>query len=146
MSAFPEYYRPKLDFYQTESGIKLVKGTFERELAKELSLLRVSAPRFLVTGTGLQDDLAGTQVPVGFRTKVTDKQVEMVHSLAKWKRYTLGRYRCKQGTGIYADMDAVRKDEDVDETHSVYVDQWDWERVMSEKERNLDFLEKVVLK
>src|SRR3989338_7252250 len=105
MSAFPEYYRPKLDFYQTEKAIRLVKDTFERELAKELSLLRVSAPRFLVTGTGLQDDLAGTQVPVGFKTKVADKQVEMVHSLAKWKRQTLGKYGFGEGTGICTDMD-----------------------------------------
>lgn len=146
MSAFPEGYKSKLDFYQTEKAIKLVKDTFERELAKELSLLRVSAPRFLVTGTGLQDDLAGTQVPVGFKTKVTDKPVEMVHSLAKWKRHTLGKHGFREGTGIYTDMDAVRKDEDVDETHSLYVDQWDWERVMSDKDRNLDFLERTVLK
>ena len=146
MSVFPEGYKSKLDFYQTEKAIKLVKDTFERELAKELSLLRVSAPRFLVTGTGLQDDLAGTQVPVGFKTKVADKQVEMVHSLAKWKRHTLGKYGFGEGTGICTDMDAVRKDEDVDETHSLYVDQWDWERVMSDSDRNLDFLESVVLK
>src|SRR3989344_4714817 len=146
MSAFPEYYRPKLDFVQTEKGIKLVKDTFETELAKELSLLRVSAPRFLKVGKGLQDDLSGTQVLVAFKTKFTPEIVEVVHSLAKWKRYCLWRYKFKQGTGLYTDMDAIRKDEDVDEIHSIYVDQGDWERVIYKEERDLKFLRIIVKK
>ncbi len=142
----PEDYKPKLDFFETEKGIKIVKDTFERKLAEKLNLLRVSAPRFLITGTGLQDDLAGTQVPVRFKTKVSDKHIELVHSLAKWKRYALWKYGFKQGTGLYTDMDAIRKDEDISPIHSIYVDQWDWERVMSKDERNLDFLKDVVRK
>ena len=141
----PEAYKPKLDFFQTEKAIKLVKDTFERKLAEKLSLIRVTAPRFLKTGTGLQDDLAGTQVPVGFKTSF-DVPVELVHSLAKWKRHTLGKHGLALGTGIYADMDAIRKDEEVDDIHSIYVDQWDWESVISRDERSLEFLKKVVEK
>jgi aspartate--ammonia ligase len=142
----PEGYKPKLDFFATEKAIKLVKDTFERKLAEKLSLLRVSAPRFLIVGTGLQDDLAGTQVPVRFKTKVSDKHIEVVHSLAKWKRYALGKYRFKQGTGLYTDMDAIRKDEDISPIHSIYVDQWDWERIVSKQERTLAFLKQIVRK
>jgi aspartate--ammonia ligase len=140
----PADYAPKLDFFQTEKGIKLVKDTFERRLAEHLHLTRVSAPRFLITGTGLQDDLAGTQVAVGFKTKFAESLVEVVHSLAKWKRHALGKYGFQHGTGLYTDMDAIRKDEDVDHTHSIYVDQWDWERIMSKEERSLDFLKYIV--
>jgi aspartate--ammonia ligase len=134
----------KLDFFETERGIKFIKDVFEKKLAKKLSLLRVSAPRFLLTGTGLQDDLAGTQAPVSFKSKFSDKEIEIVHSLAKWKRYALGKYGFKKGSGLYTDMDAIRKDEDVDETHSIYVDQWDWERVIGKEERTLVFLKRVV--
>ena len=146
MSLLPEDYQPKLDFYQTGRGIKLVKDTFEKKLAKQLSLLRVSAPKFLIVGQGLQDDLAGTQIPVSFKTKFTDKPIEVVHSLAKWKRHILGKYGFKHGQGLYTDMDAIRKDEEVDATHSIYVDQWDWERVISEQERSIPFLKKIVKK
>jgi len=142
----PNDYQPCLDFFQTEKAIKLVKDTFEHQLAEKLSLLRVTAPRFLAVGQGLQDDLAGTQIPVSFNTKFTDKRIEVVHSLAKWKRYTLGRYHFKQSQGIYTDMDAIRKDEEVDEIHSIYVDQWDWERVISPTERTIDFLKQIVTK
>jgi len=142
----PHGYKPKLDFFETEKGIKLVKDTFERKLAGKLNLLRVSAPRFLITGTGLQDDLAGTQTPVSFKTKASDRHVEMVHSLAKWKRYALWKYGFKHGTGLYTDMDAIRKDEDISPIHSIYVDQWDWERVISKEERTLDFLKMIVKK
>ncbi len=134
------------DFIETQKGIKLVKDVFERKLSEKLSLLRVTAPRFLVTGTGLQDDLAGTQVPVSFRAKFTDKEIEVVHSLAKWKRHTLGKYGFPKGTGLYTDMDAIRKDEDVSEIHSIYVDQWDWELVIGPEERTLSFLKGVVRK
>jgi aspartate--ammonia ligase len=139
-------YESTLDFFETEKGIKLVKDTFERKLAEKLDLIRVTAPRFLVTGTGLQDDLAGTQVPVSFKTKFHKEVVEVVHSLAKWKRFTLGKYGFKSGTGLYTDMDAIRKDEDVDDIHSVYVDQWDWERVLTKEERSLKFLKEIVRK
>ncbi|MBI4980468.1 aspartate--ammonia ligase [Candidatus Woesearchaeota archaeon] len=140
----PEGYKPELDFFETEKGIKVVKDTFERRLAKKLSLLRVSAPRFLKVGKGLQDDLAGTQTPVSFNTKFTTDIVEVVHSLAKWKRYSLWKYGFKPGTGLYTDMDAIRKDEDVSPIHSIYVDQWDWERIISTEERTIPFLKKVV--
>lgn len=136
----------KLGFVETEKGIKLVKDSFERALSKELSLIRVTAPRFLVQGTGLQDDLAGTQVPVSFKIRDEPKSIEFVHSLAKWKRYTLGKHSFPVGSGLYTDMDAVRKDETLSEIHSVYVDQWDWERVISREQRTLDFLKGIVKK
>jgi len=139
-------YRSKLNFFETQEAIKIVKDTFERKLAKKLKLLRVSAPRFLLTGTGLQDDLAGTQKPVSFKVKFTDKKIEIVHSLAKWKRYMLGKHPFKIHTGLYTDMDAIRKDEDVDETHSIYVDQWDWEQIITKKDRTLSYLKKIVRK
>lgn len=139
-------YISKLDFLDTEKGIKLIKDTFEKKLSEILKLQRITAPRFLITGTGLQDDLAGTQIPVKFKTKFSDKELEIVHSLAKWKRYSLGKYQFKAGTGIYTDMDAIRKDEDVDETHSIYVDQWDWELVIRKKDRKIEFLKKTVTK
>ena len=136
----------KLDFYETQRGIKIVKDTFQKTLSKKLRLLRVTAPRFLVTGTGLQDDLAGTQVPVRFKTKAHQEDIEIVHSLAKWKRYTLGKYGFKLGTGLYTDMDAIRKDEDIDDIHSIYVDQWDWEIIITKEQRTLEFLKKTVEK
>ncbi len=141
---FPEGYKPKLDFFSTEEAIKLVKDTFERRLAEKLTLIKISAPRFLITKNGLQDDLAGTQVPVSFVTKFTQAPIEVVHSLAKWKRFALGKYGFKMGTGLYTDMDAIRKDEDISPIHSIYVDQWDWEKIISEKERTSDFLKKIV--
>ena len=131
-----------IDVMRTEKAIKLVKDTFERELASALRLQRVSAPRFLPAGTGLQDDLTGWEEPVRFRTKAGE--VEMVHSLAKWKRYALHKYGFTEGTGLYTDMDAVRKDEKLDATHSVYVDQWDWEKVIGREDRTLDSLKDVV--
>jgi aspartate--ammonia ligase len=142
----PKTYESKLDFFETEKGIKIIKDFFEKELARKLSLTRVSAPRFLIAGTGLQDDLAGTQKPVSFKTKFEDRDFEIVHSLAKWKRYALGKYGFVKGTGLYTDMDAIRKDEDVSPIHSLYVDQWDWERVISKEERSLDFLKETVKK
>lgn len=140
----PEGYKSKLDVFYTQRAIKLVKDTFERRLAKKLTLHRVSAPRFLKVGTGLQDDLAGTQTPVSFQTKLG--HIEVVHSLAKWKRHALGKYGFKVGTGIYTDMDAIRKDEDIDATHSVYVDQWDWEKIITKEQRTLKYLKDVVRK
>ncbi|MCX6749997.1 MAG: aspartate--ammonia ligase [Candidatus Pacearchaeota archaeon] len=139
-------YKSKLNLIDTEIGIKLIKDTFERKIAERLSLQRVSAPRFLLVGKGLQDDLAGTQIPVSFKTKFTDATIEMVHSLAKWKRHALQKYGFKHGTGLYTDMDAIRKDEDVDNIHSIYVDQWDWELIISKEQRNITFLKEIVRK
>lgn len=140
-------YKPKLDYFKTQKAIKVAKDTFERKLAEKLSLIRVSAPRFLCVDKrgdlGLQDDLAGTQTPVSFSTKFSES-IEIVHSLAKWKRFTLGKYGFPEGTGLYTDMDAIRKDEDVSEIHSIYVDQWDWEKVISKDQRSLDFLKQTV--
>lgn len=139
-------YKSKLTLMETEAGIKLIKDTFERKLAEALNLSRVSAPKFLELGNGLQDDLAGTQVPVQFHVRHAAHPLELVHSLAKWKRFALARYGFKPGTGLYTDMDAVRKDEEVDEIHSNYVDQWDWERVILPQERTLPFLKETVKK
>ncbi len=138
--------KKELDFFDTEKAIKIVKDTFEKKLSKKLRLLRVTAPRFLIEGTGLQDDLAGTQVPVKFRIKKEPRTVEVVHSLAKWKRYTLGKHKFARGTGLYTDMDAIRKDEDLSEIHSIYVDQWDWEKVIGKEDRTLKYLKETVEK
>lgn len=137
-------YRPKLDLRDTERAIKFTKDRFQREISGALDLQRVSAPRFLETGYGLQDDLAGTQEPVSFHVKHTNRSVEMVHSLAKWKRLSLYRYGFEAGEGLYTDMDAIRKDEKVDDIHSVYVDQWDWEKVILRANRNAGFLKETV--
>ncbi len=139
-------YKSKLDFFKTEKAIKLVKDTFQKKLAEKLDLIRVSAPRFLVQGTGLQDDLAGTQEPVSFMAKGIISKLEVVHSLAKWKRFALGKYGFKIGKGIYTDMDAIRKDEVPDDIHSIYVDQWDWEKIITKDDRKLDFLKEIVRK
>lgn len=141
---FPENYQPALDLFTTERAIKHVKDVFEHRLAEQLNLIRVTAPRFLRTGNGLQDDLAGTQTPVSFVTKFRPEPIEVVHSLAKWKRHALGRYGFETGRGLYTDMDAIRKDELVDAIHSIYVDQWDWERVVTAEERNLTYLKSIV--
>ena len=106
--------------------------------------MRVSAPKFLVSNKGLLDDLAGTQPPVSFKVKFLKEDIEIVHSLAKWKRVTLGDFKFPVGKGLYTDMDAIRKDEDVDSTHSVYVDQWDWEKVITKEQRNIKFLKSIV--
>ncbi len=135
-----EGYTPKLNLIDTEKAIKLVKDTFEHKLADHLDLQRVSAPRFIEVGNGLQDDLAGTQIPVGFHVKHRPNRLEIVHSLAKWKRMALQRYKFDPDTGLYTDMDAIRKDEDVSEIHSVYVDQWDWEKTITADHRSLEYL------
>lgn len=139
-------YKSILTLRETEKGIKLVKDTFQKKLAKALHLERASAPPFLETGTGMQDDLAGTQTPVGFKVKHTDKIIEIPHSLAKWKRHALGRYGYQPGEGIWTDMNAVRKDEDISDIHSIYVDQWDWELVVTKEQRTVEFLKEIVKK
>jgi aspartate--ammonia ligase len=138
--------KPYLTFKETEKGIKLIKDFFEKELTKELNLIRVTAPKFIKTNTGIQDNLSGKEKSVKFKPKLLKEELEIVHSLAKWKRLTLGNYKFKLGEGLYTDMDAIRKDDLIDETHSLYVDQWDWELVISKEERTLYFLKKIVNK
>lgn len=133
-----------MDYFQTQKAIQFIKTDFEKNLSKKLNLLRVSAPKFLKANTGLLDDLAGTQTPVSFKVKFLKEDIEIVHSLAKWKRVMLGEFKFPVGKGLYTDMDAIRKDEDVDSTHSVYVDQWDWEKVITKDQRNIKFLKKIV--
>ena len=138
-------YESKLDILETQKAIKLVKDTFERELAKQLSLTRVSAPLFVKKSSGLNDNLNGVERPVSFDIKnIDNEEIEVVQSLAKWKRMALKKYGIKRFKGLYTDMNAIRRDEDLDNLHSCYVDQWDWEKVMDEGERNLSFLKKTV--
>ncbi|MFV0400141.1 MAG: aspartate--ammonia ligase [Oscillospiraceae bacterium] len=140
----PEGYDPKLDLFETQVAIKLVKDTFERELAKALDLIRVSAPLFVFPSTGLNDDLNGVERPVQFDILGLTEEVQIVQSLAKWKRMALHRYGFPPGKGLYTDMNAIRRDEDLDNLHSVYVDQWDWEKVIRREDRNEAYLMEAV--
>lgn len=143
----PKNYKSILDLKQTEQAIKLVKDTFQDNLSAELKLRRVTAPLFVLKGTGINDDLNGVERKVTFPIKdLDDKPAEVVNSLAKWKRMALADYQIEQGYGIYTDMNAIRPDEELDNLHSLYVDQWDWERVMTDKERTLDYLKYIVTK
>lgn len=135
-----------MDIRQTQIAIKQIKDCFQEHLAKELNLLRVSAPLFVRPESGLNDDLSGVEVPVRFELAQYGQQAEIVQSLAKWKRYALKRYGFQPGEGLYTDMDAIRPFEVLDEIHSIYVDQWDWERVIGEENRNMDFLKEIVQK
>lgn len=129
----------------TEQAIQLLKKCFQDKIAKGLNLRRVTAPLFVLKGTGINDDLNGVERPVAFPIKcMGDRQAEVVHSLAKWKRMKLGAYRIPKGYGLYTDMNAIRSDEDLDNLHSLYVDQWDWEQTISSADRTLDFLKKTV--
>ncbi len=141
----PKDYKDKLSYYETELLIKFVKDNFERHLAEELELLRVSAPLFVKHNSGLNDDLNGIDKPVSFNAKGIVDELEVVQSLAKWKRMALKKYDY-QGKGIYTDMNAIRKDEVADNIHSYYVDQWDWEKIIKREDRNLEFLKKTVIK
>ena len=141
----PEGYKALLDPRQTEQGIKLIKDFFQQNLATELRLSRVTAPLFVLKGLGINDDLNGVERPVSFPIKdLNDSVAEVVHSLAKWKRLTLAEYDTEPGYGIYTDMNAIRADEELDNLHSLYVDQWDWEAVITREQRNIDFLKDVV--
>ena len=140
----PEGYRPVLDILQTEIAIKLVKDTFERELAQKLHLTRVSAPLFVRKNSGINDDLNGVERPVSFDISDIGEEVEIVHSLAKWKRLALKRYNFGPNTGLYTDMNAIRRDEELDNLHSVYVDQWDWEKIITPETRNEETLRHTV--
>ena len=143
----PKDYKALLDLKQTELAIKKIKDFFLNSLSTELRLRRVTAPLFVLRGLGLNDDLNGVERPVSFPIKCMDESVaEVVHSLAKWKRVTLAEYEVNPGFGIVTDMNAIRADEDLDNIHSLYVDQWDWERVMTSEERNVEFLKKIVRK
>ena len=141
----PKGYKSLLNVKQTEQGIKLVKDSFESGLAAELKLTRVTAPLFVLQGTGINDDLNGIERPVSFQIKCMHNAVaEVVHSLAKWKRMMLADYGIAMGYGLYTDMNALRPDEDLGNIHSIYVDQWDWERIIAPDDRNLDFLKEIV--
>lgn len=141
----PVDYKPLLTMRQTEQGIKLIKDFFQQNLSTELRLHRVTAPLFVLKGLGINDDLNGVERPVTFPIKdLGDAKAEVVHSLAKWKRLTLAEYNIEPGYGVYADMNAIRADEELDNLHSLYVDQWDWEMVMTREQRNLDFLKDIV--
>ena len=136
----PPGYRPALPIKETEVAIKFIKDRFEDALARQLNLIRVSAPMFVFPESGLNDNLSGGERPVRFDVPDTGREVEVVHSLAKWKRQALQTYGFQLGEGLYTDMNAIRRDEDMDNTHSIYVDQWDWERVIAPQARNMDTL------
>ena len=141
----PIDYHQLLDVRQTEQGIKLIKEFFQQNLSTELRLRRVTAPLFVLQGLGINDDLNGVERAVTFPIKdLGDARAEVVHSLAKWKRLSLAEYKIEPGYGIYTDMNAIRADEELDNLHSLYVDQWDWEAVISRKDRTLAFLKDIV--
>jgi len=142
---FPQNYKPLLGLRQTELAIRQIKEFFQSNLAFELNLMRVTAPLFVLSGTGINDDLNGVERPVSFPVKsIQDSRAEIVQSLAKWKRLQLAGFTCQPGEGLYTDMNAIRPDEDLDNLHSIYVDQWDWERVMRREERTVEYLKQVV--
>ena len=141
----PEGYVSALSLYDTQIAIKTVKDFFQQTLASQLNLLRVSSPLFVDPLSGLNDNLNGVERPVKFGIKEQDDaEAEIVHSLAKWKRYALKEYGFAHGEGLYTDMNAIRRDEETDNIHSIYVDQWDWEKIIRRRERNMDTLKKVV--
>ena len=142
----PEGYKSLLSPLETQRAIKKIKDYFQSELAYGLQLRRVSAPLFVIPESGLNDNLNGVERRVHFTLKDMDEQnVEIVQSLAKWKRYALGKYGITPGHGIYTDMNAIRRDEELDNLHSVYVDQWDWEKVITKEQRNTEYLHEVVI-
>lgn len=136
----PMGYHADLNLHDTQVAIKTVKDFFQQTLAQKLNLLRVSAPIFVDPSSGLNDNLNGVERPVSFDIKGMDCNAEIVHSLAKWKRYALKKYGFSVGEGLYTDMVAIRRDEDVDNIHSIYVDQWDWEKIITKEERNVETL------
>lgn len=136
----PDGYHADLNLHDTQVAIKTVKDFFQNTLAKRLNLLRVSAPIFVDPATGLNDNLNGVERPVSFDVKDQEREAQIVHSLAKWKRYALQKYGFSQGEGLYTDMVAIRRDEDLDNIHSIYVDQWDWEKVIPKEGRTVETL------
>jgi len=141
----PDGYKPFLSVYETQTAIGVIKRLFEDNLARMLNLKRVSAPLFVEPLSGLNDDLNGIERPVEFDIKETGKTAQIVHSLAKWKRMALHKYGFPAGEGIYTDMNAIRRDEEMDNLHSIYVDQWDWEKVITREARNIDLLKMTVI-
>ena len=139
-SYIPLGYKPALDAYDTQRAIAFIKNTFQEEFAKTLNLKRVSAPLFVTEESGLNDNLSGVERPVSFDVPAIGLDAQVVHSLAKWKRLALKRYNFSVGNGLYTDMNAIRRDEELDNIHSIYVDQWDWEKVITREERTLDYL------
>lgn len=143
----PENYDPILDLRQTQEAIKYIRDTFQKEIGRALQLSRISAPLFVQKSSGLNDNLNGVESPVSFQiSEMPGEQIEVVHSLAKWKRMALKKYGFKMHEGLYTNMNAIRKDEEVDNLHSYYVDQWDWEKIISKSERNEETLKRHVLK
>ena len=143
-TVIPQGYAPLLNLYDTQKAIGLLKRLFEDDLGGSLNLRRVSAPLFVEASTGLNDDLNGVERPVSFDVPDAGRDAQVVHSLAKWKRLALHRYQFSVGEGLYTDMNAIRRDEELDNLHSVYVDQWDWEKVIAPRDRNVDYLKSVV--
>ena len=135
-----------MDLYRTQKAISFIKQTFQARLASALNLKRVSAPLFVTEASGLNDNLNGTERPVSFDVPAVGESVQVVHSLAKWKRLALHEYHFYVGNGLYTDMNAIRRDEELDNIHSIYVDQWDWERVITREDRTLDYLKDVAQK
>ena len=142
----PQNYTPSLDVYKTQKAISFIKQTFQEKLSAALNLKRVSAPLFVTEASGLNDNLNGTERPVTFDVPAVGESVQVVHSLAKWKRLALHEYHFYVGNGLYTDMNAIRRDEELDNIHSIYVDQWDWELVITKEDRTLDFLKSVAQK
>ena len=142
----PEGYKSPLDVYRTQKAIAFIKQTFQTRLAAALNLKRVSAPLFVTEASGLNDNLNGTERPVSFDIPAVGESGQVVHSLAKWKRLALKEYHFYVGNGLYTDMNAIRRDEDLDNIHSIYVDQWDWEKVITREDRTLDYLKDVAQK
>ena len=140
----PDGYSPVLDAYDTQRAIAYIKQSFQEEFAAELNLKRVSAPLFVTRESGLNDNLSGVERPVSFDIPAVGTEAQVVHSLAKWKRLALKRYHFGVGGGLYTDMNAIRRDEELDNIHSIYVDQWDWEKVITRDNRNLDYLKLIV--
>ena len=140
----PKGYRPTLDAYDTQRAITYIKQTFQEEFSAALNLKRVSAPLFVPEDSGLNDNLNGYERPVSFDIPAVNANAQVVQSLAKWKRLALKRYHFTVGNGLYTDMNAIRRDEDLDNIHSIYVDQWDWEKVITRENRNLDYLKLIV--
>ena len=144
MLYIPRDYRPILDVTETQKAIALVRSEFEKNLSAALNLSRISAPMFVRPESGLNDNLNGVERPVSFDIPSANATVEVVHSLAKWKRMALGKYGFEPGCGLYTDMNAIRRDEELDNLHSVYVDQWDWEKIIAPRDRNADYLRQTV--
>ena len=140
----PQDYRPSLDAYDTQRAIAYIKETFQEEFSKALNLKRVSAPLFVTGDSGLNDDLNGYERPVSFDVPAVGVDAQVVHSLAKWKRLALKSYNFTIGNGLYTDMNAIRRDEELDNIHSIYVDQWDWEKVITRENRNSEYLKLIV--